>query len=178
MSPYSSTENMSVLNLPRRSLLHGRLPRNKAQWDKYFEGYKDYVKETGQQPPWTFTCHKGVSIGQWLHCEILPKKASLSPEQIRLLEQLGLDWNLTQVPDTPGAPSREELQTDYQGMSLGDLSRKHHVTQHAMLKLLKFHGLSKHISRKAGSPQSSTRVPKKPRHSSGDSRLHHGRDRG
>jgi len=75
--------------------------RSKAQWDKYFEGYKDYVQTTGQQPPWSYTRHKRVSIGKWLYREILPKKNTLSPEQIKLLEELGLDWNLQQLPDYP-----------------------------------------------------------------------------
>ncbi len=74
--------------------------KNKAHWNKYFEAYKDYVQTMGQQPSWTFTRHKGVAIGKWLYREILPKKGSLSPEQVTLLEELGLDWNLQQLPGT------------------------------------------------------------------------------
>jgi len=62
--------------------------RIKVRWDKHFEAYKEYVKKTGQQPPWSFTRHKGVPIGKWLYREIFPNKISLSTEQIRLLEEL------------------------------------------------------------------------------------------
>ena len=143
--------------------------RIKVRWDKHFEAYKEYVKKTGQQPPWKFTYHQGMPIGKWLYREITPRKNSLSVEQIRLLEELGLDWNLIQCPDaTPqkppsgarsqsqkpprgarsqsqkpprGAPSCEELRTDYKAMSLADMGRKYNFSRQYILQLLKFYGI-------------------------------------
>jgi hypothetical protein len=149
------------------------LDKDKARWDNHFEAYQDYVKKNGHQPPWKFTRHKGVSIGKWLYREILPKKGSLSPEQVKLLEELGLDWDLPQIadiiikkptkksakkptkmppPKIPlGAPSPEELRTDYEikKMSLADLGRKYHFSRPWMLTLLKLYRIPRRTSQNA-----------------------------
>lgn len=151
--------------------IKAHLDKDKARWDKHFEAYKEYVEKTGQQPPWKFTRYKGVSIGKWLYREILPRKNYLSIEQKSLLDELGLDWNLIQCPDTiskkltkptfstpsqspkppRGAPSCEELRTDYidKAMSLADMGKKYNFTRQYILTLLKFHGIPRRSQQEA-----------------------------
>ncbi len=152
--------------------------KRKVYWEKHFEAYKEYVKKTGQQPPWNFTRHKGVSIGKWLYKEIIPNRNYLSDEQIKLLKDLGFSFNLSQLPDTvrtskigiprqsfhqtkntpsPGTvylktsntPSREELQIDYKTMSLADMGKKYHFTRQYMYKLLKLYGIPRRSRQEA-----------------------------
>ena len=78
-------------------------------WDLKYKVYKDYVDKTGQQPSSVATRHKGHRIGKWLYKEIIPHKDKLSKEQIKQLEETGVNW---ESPETKiFKPTKEQSTT-------------------------------------------------------------------